>query len=200
MAVEPPNLEKLRLVKPPWKGPPPRIVGSLFSRCIEVIMSNCPNILQKACRILPPSLLRYLLCSLLQGGGGANTTAGVECLVRYWPFETLKFDFTMDNIDDSDFLHYIYRGCICDNNLRFGDDDNGLVYDVAVLDAIALGLYYRVFESPRSVDQATSGTKQSVVDLSMVSKVYDKHYYPEMSGKTCVMLKSRSSVVGAKLK
>ena len=111
--------------------------------------------------------------------------AGVECLVRYWPFETLKFDFTRDNrvppgIDDS-------------------DDDNGFVYDVAVLDAIARGLYYRVFESPQSVDQATSGTKQFIVDLSMV-KAYDKHLYPEMARKTCVMLKARSSVVGAKLK
>ena len=92
--------------------------------------------------------------------------AGVECLVRYWPFETLKFDFISDNIYDS-------------------DDDNGFVYDVAVLDAIARGLYYRVFDSPLSVDQATSGTKQFIVDLSMVSKVYDKHYYPEMSSKTC---------------
>ena len=192
MAVKPPNLEKLRLVKPPWKGPPPRIVGSLFSRCIEVIMSNCPNILQKACRILPPSLLRYLLYLLLPlvpGEIDSRTAAGVECLVRYWPFETLKFDFISDNNDDSrDDIDTIYGDDL-------GDDDNGLVYDVSVFDAIALGLYYRVFDSPQSVDQATSGTKQFIVDLSMVSEVYDEHIYPNMLSKTCVMLKSRSSVV-----
>ena len=179
MAVEPPSLEELQLVKPPWKGPPPRIVESLFLRCTEVIMSNGPNMLQKACKILPPSLLRYLMYRTIKGKiyfkdttyiiyDTRNMARNIECLVRYWPFETLSFDFSGDNIDDS-------------------DRDYGLAFDEPMVDAIALGIYSRVFES-QSVDQATSGTKRFIVDLSMVL-LYDL----DVPSKACVMLKARSS-------
>ena len=95
----------------------------------------------------------------------------VECLVRYWPFETLSFDFSGDNIDDS-------------------DHDYGLAFDEPMVDAIALGIYSRVFES-QSVDQVTSGTKRFIVDLSMVL-LYDL----DVPSKACVMLKARSSRSG----
>ena len=124
----------------------------------------------------------------------------IESLVRYWPFETLSFDMynfiIIDDDIDDDYLDrdYLHNGIR--NYLHWiGNDDEmylhrhhswfcssrypQLQFDEAMVVAIARGVYSRVFES-QSIDQATSGTKQFVVDMSMVclenpdipSKVY----------------------------
>ena len=191
MAVEPPSLEKLR-----FGQPVPRHVEPLCLLCVEVIMRNGATLLQKACRMLPPSQLRYLLYRAMKSGD----VTYIECLMRYWPFETLSFDMYNfiiidDDIDDDyldrDYLHNGIRNYL----YWIGNDDEmylqrhhswfcssrypQLQFDEAMVFAIARGVYSRVFES-QSVDQATSGTKQIIIDMSMVrlenpdipSKVY----------------------------
>ena len=72
-------------------------VKPLLLRSAEVIISNVFMLGQKACRVLPPSLLRYLLYLALKN----IDVAWIECLVRHWPLEILSFDM-YDFLDDDD--------------------------------------------------------------------------------------------------
>ena len=150
-------------------------VKSLLLRSAEVIIGNVFMLGRKACRVLPPPLLRYLLYLALKN----VDVAWIECLVRHWPLETLSFDMydflnDDDNIDDGPHWKHLlgvgddievylrrYHSWFCTSlykQMRFNE---------AMVSAIARGLYSRVYES-QSIDQATSGAKQFIVDMSMV--------------------------------
>ena len=68
-------------------------VQSLISLCIKVIMGS--NIIQSACKMLSPTLLRYLLYQAIL----LEDTSWIQGLVRYWPLQRLSFDF-------DEFIHY----------------------------------------------------------------------------------------------
>ena len=140
------------------------------------------KLLQKTCGMLPPLLLQYILYKATERG---DSTC-IECLVRYWPFEILSFD--LDNFFDID-TNEIARCCwkrhweIDDepkddeainevyarkyHSLFCNASHRRLCFGEGMVDAIASGIYARVFED-QTVDQASSRTKQFMVDLSMV--------------------------------
>ena len=145
-------------------------VKPLFVRSVEVIMGNTTStkLLQKTCGMLPPSLLQYLLYKAIE----SRDLTCIEYLVRYWPFEILSFnvdkffgiDFDKIARFDDEAIYEVYsrryHSLFCNSShlqLQFGEE---------MIDAIASGVYARVFES-QPVDQASSGTK-FIVDLSMV--------------------------------
>ena len=159
-------------------------VDPLFSRCTEVIMRNGPRLLQQACTMLPPSLLRYLLYRAVKNGD----VTYIECLVRHWPLEILSFDMYNFIIDDDigeDYLDRDYLPSGIRNYLYWIGNDNEtylqrhhswfcssrypqLQFDEAMVNAIARGVYSRVFESQSVEQAATSGTKLFIIDMSMV--------------------------------
>ena len=155
-------------------------VKSLFVRSVEMIMENATSakLLQKTCTILSHPSKQYIpsLQYILYNAIERSDFTCIECLMRYWPFEKMSFDLYKfcdidmdddwdDDRDDDAINRQRYarkhHSLFCNFrhvNLRFGEE---------MIDAIANGVYARVCDS-RPVEQASSTTKQFMVDLSMV--------------------------------
>ena len=139
-------------------------VKSLFLLSVKVILNL--NIAQIACTMLPPAVLQYLLYQAVC----LENRCWIEGLVRYWPLKILSFDF--ENFFDDDAISNEIR---CEIYLRrhhswyHSSDYPQMVLKQCIVVAIATGLYQRVYQSQsQPVDHTMSGTKQYIIDLSMV--------------------------------
>ena len=145
------------------------IVKSLFLLCVEAMLKS--TITQRTCAQLPPTLLRYLLYRAVI----RNTTwtqTWIQGLVRYWPLETLSFDF--DKYVDHTQLAGRFRieSYLLRNHSWYYSRDWPQQYlDHYLLESIVIGLYLRAYHC-HSVDH--KGNKQLIVDLRMVGNTHDR--------------------------
>ena len=137
-------------------------VVSLLLICVKAILDA--TIIQNACKMLPPTMLHYLLYQAVI----LKNTSWIQGLVRYWPFETLSFDF--DKYIDYTEIRDRSESYLRRNHLWFHTPDYPQIMKLqssCVVDSIAIGLYLRAYHC-RSVDHNTSGNKKLIVDLRMV--------------------------------
>lgn len=133
-------------------------IPSLFILCCEAIFVSTTNF-QSVCTRLPPKLLHYLLYRAVI----VQNASWIQGLVRYWPLETLNFDFDefndYTNIKDRS-ESYIRKDHLWYYSCRFPQKK----LQFSVLESIATGLFRRAYQC----HQSTSGNKQFIVDLTMV--------------------------------
>lgn len=132
-------------------------------------MLNCTTsaFVERACTVLPPTLLHYLL---FQAINQENITWILE-LVRYWPSEILSFDFDK-YIDDTSERYS--DGQICDLYLRqhhswyYSPNYPILKLSEYLFNAVGTGLYLRLYKCQSVRHVKALETKILIVDLSMV--------------------------------
>ena len=140
-------------------------VQSLLLICFKAILDS--TVIQSACAMLPPTMLQQLLYQAVI----LQKTSWIQGLLRYWPLETLSFDFDKF-IDYTDITNRDIRDR-SESHLRrnhswfHSPDHYQMRLQSCVVNSIAIGLYLRAY-CCCSVEHNTSGNKQFVVDLTMV--------------------------------
>lgn len=137
-------------------------VCSLFSLSVKVILEF--TVVRSACMVLPPTLLHYLLYQAVH----LNNAVWIQDLVRYWPVETLSFDFDKF-INNKLTVGERYEQYLRQHHSWFYSPSFPLLkLQTCVINSIATGLYLRIYDSQSVEDTRISKTKQFIVDLSMV--------------------------------
>ena len=144
-------------------------VESLFVLCLNAMFVSTMNF-QSACIMLPPKLLHYLLYKAVV----LENKSWIQGLVRYWPLETLSFDFD-EFIDYTNIRDRSESYLRKDHSWHFSYKFPQMKLRLCVLDSIATGLYLRAYHC----HQNTPGNKQFIVDLTMVEMewVYLSMFY-----------------------
>ena len=140
-------------------------VQSLFLLCIKAMLDFTAVPQSGAFKSLPSKLLRYLLYKAIT----LEKAAWIQALVRYWPTETLSFDF-------DEFINYHRISDRSESHLRrnhawfYSDARPQMTLELWTINNIASGLYLRAYHC-HSLDHActgTSGNEKFIVDLTMV--------------------------------
>ena len=132
-------------------------VRSLLSLSVKVILES--TVVRSACMMLPPTLLHYLLYQAVR----LDNAAWIQDLVRYWPVETMSFDFDKF-INDNLTIGERYEQYLRQQHSWFHSPSFPLLkLQTCIINGIATGLYLRIYDS-----QDARISEQFVVDLSMV--------------------------------
>jgi len=134
-------------------------ISSLFSLSEKVIMESCSGSCtgECMCRALPPPMLHYFMYQAVTG----KMASLVQELVRFWPLETLSFDFEKF-FDEQNITGDIYLRKY--HTWFHSPRDPSLKLTMDVATAVANGLYLRCCDSGSESAEA----EQFHVDLSMV--------------------------------
>ena len=142
-------------------------VQTLFLLCTEAILDSTAIPQSGAFTFLPSKLLRYLLYKAIT----LKKAAWIQVLVRYWPMETLSFDF-------DEFTDYSRISDRSESHLRrnyswfYSHARPQMKLELWAINSIASGLYLRAYHC-HSVDHVCTGTsgsgsEQFIVDLTMM--------------------------------